>query len=56
MDFQWKADATNVAGATGNSFVPQVTHIGAVITCELTASNDDFDTVEVTAATVAVVA
>lgn len=56
IDYQWKADGANISGATGNSFVPVTGNIGDVITCELTASNDDFDTVVVTAGTSAVIA
>jgi hypothetical protein len=54
--FQWKADAADISGATGNSFVPVTGNIGDVITCELTASNDDFDTAVTTAGTAAVIA
>lgn len=56
LEYQWKADAAAVAGATGASFVPLVANVGDVITCEITGLNDNFETVVVSAATVAVVA
>lgn len=38
--YQWKKDGTNITGATGSSFqVPFTGYAGAVITCEVTATN-----------------
>lgn len=54
--YQWKAAGANISGATGPSYVPVTGDIGDTITCEITASNASFDTVELTAATAAVIA
>jgi hypothetical protein len=56
ITYQWQADGSDIVGATGPSFVPAVGNVGAVITCELTGANDDFDTTVATAGTTAVVA
>lgn len=37
--FQWKKDAADIAGATGNTYVPVVGDIGATITVAVTATN-----------------
>lgn len=56
LSFQWKADAADVVGATGMSFVPVTGNIGDAITCAVTGANDDFTTTVTTAATAAVIA
>ncbi|HTN60270.1 MAG TPA: phage tail tube protein [Devosia sp.] len=56
VTFQWKADATDIVGATGTTFIPLAENIGDVITCEVTGTNDAFDLAAVSAATTAVIA
>ncbi len=56
VEFQWKADGANISGAIRSSFVPTTAQIGDAITVEVTASNDDFDTVVTSAATAVVAA
>ncbi len=46
----------DIVGATGSSYVPSADDVDAVITVEVVASNDDFDTTATTAATPAVIA
>lgn len=54
--FQWQADGTDIAGATGSSFVPTAAQVGDPITVVVKAANDDFDATAESAATTAVVA
>jgi hypothetical protein len=56
VTYQWKADAANVSGATGASYVPVVGNVGKKITVAVTGKNDVFSTVVPTAETAAVVA
>lgn len=39
LTYQWQADGTNIAGATDVEFVVTATELGAVLTCETTATN-----------------
>jgi hypothetical protein len=55
LTYQWQADGVDISGATNSSFVPLVGNIGDVITCEVTGENDDFETMDETAGTAAVV-
>lgn len=55
-EYQWQADGVDIAGATGSSYVPSADDVGAEITVEVVASNEDFDTTATTAATPAVIA
>ncbi len=52
--FQWQAEGVDISGATGSSYIPVTGDIGDVITVEVTGSNDSFDTMAESAATVAV--
>ncbi|MEY9196637.1 hypothetical protein ABIA16_001753 [Sinorhizobium fredii] len=56
FEYQWQAAGVDIAGATGLSYVPVTGDIGNTITCEVTAYNDDFDTMAESAATAAVIA
>ncbi|MBB4185825.1 hypothetical protein GGE07_002475 [Sinorhizobium terangae] len=56
FEYQWQADATDIVGATGLSYVPVSGDVGKVITCEVTGYNDDFNTMAESAATAAVIA
>lgn len=53
---QWRRGATNIAGATGTTYVPQVADIGAAITCRVTATNNAGSLTVTTAATSNVIA
>jgi len=54
--YQWKADGTNISGATGSTYNPVVGDIGKAITCQVTATNAGGSTAATTAATAAVAA
>lgn len=56
LEYQWKVGGTAVSGATGTTYVPVADDIGAAVTCDVTASNDDFSTTVATAATANVIA
>ena len=56
ITYQWEADGVAVAGATGESFVPLVAHVGDAITVVVTASNSSFNTTAESAATAVVAA
>lgn len=56
VTYQWKADAANIASATGASYVPVAGNVGKKISVAVTGKNDAFTTVVTTAETVAVVA
>ncbi|RVL53955.1 phage tail tube protein [Sinorhizobium meliloti] len=56
LEYQWKAAAAAITGATGLSYVPVAGDIGDTITCEVTAYNEDFNTMVASAATAAVIA
>lgn len=56
VTYQWQADGVDIAGATGDTFVPLVGNVGDVITCEVTGTNSGFSTEVETAGTAAVIA
>lgn len=56
VTYQWKADAANITGAVGASYVPVVGNVGKKITVAVTGKNDTFATLAATAETAAVVA
>ncbi|MDX5592579.1 hypothetical protein [Pseudovibrio sp. SPO723] len=52
--YQWQADGADIADATSETYTIDAADTGAVITCEVTATNAFGDLTEVTAATPAV--
>lgn len=53
---QWKANGTNIPGATGTTYVPVVGDIGKTITVTVTATNTQGSTPATSAPTAAVIA
>jgi hypothetical protein len=53
---QWKANGTNISGATATTYVPVVGDIGKTITCTVTATNSVSSAQRTSAATAAVIA
>ncbi|WP_180901941.1 phage tail tube protein [Martelella soudanensis] len=56
LAYQWKVGGDAVSGQTGTTYVPVTGDIGSAVTCDVTASNDDFATTVATAATANVIA
>ena len=56
LTYQWRVDATNVAGATGTTYVPVTADVGKPVTVVVTGVNDSFNTAVTSAATSNVVA
>ncbi|RWQ32832.1 MAG: hypothetical protein EOS20_04955 [Mesorhizobium sp.] len=54
--YQWKADGTNIGGATANTFLLTDTQVGAAITCTVTAANVGGSTPATSDATAAITA
>ncbi len=53
---QWKANGTNISGATATTYVPVVGDIGKTITCTVTGTNMVGSAQATSAATAAVIA